>query len=273
MASIQVYRFPEGKVEQRDADVASLGKRPHRRVMREAAIMYDANRRAGTHSTKTRAEVNYTNKKPWAQKHTGRARAGTRRSPLWRGGGIIHGPHPRDYSYAMPRKALRAAVRSALLGKFLDDEVAALDGVALDAPNTKTVASALKALGVEGRALLVTAARDENFYKSARNIDGATVRIAAEVNAFDLLANRNLVLVNGALEALLKATGASAGEGPAAAPAKTRKAVGTKKAAKPVGDAPAKATKPAKAAKAPKAPKAPKPPKSGGGESRKEKKS
>ena len=275
MASIQVYRFPEGKVEKRDADVASLGKRPHRRVMRDAAIMYQANARAGTHKVKTRAEVHYTNKKPWAQKHTGRARAGTRRSPLWRGGGVIHGPQPRDYGYGMPRKALRAAVRSALLGKFLDDEVAALDGVSFESPNTKSVASALKALGVEGRALFVTPALDENFYKSARNIDGVTVRTAAEVNALDLLANRNLVLVNGALEVLLKASGASDGDAPAA-PARERKAVGTKKAAKPAGDAPAKTKKAAKATKAPKAPKAAKAPKSAkpaGDEGRKEKKS
>jgi len=212
MANIQVYRFPEGKVEAREADVSGLGKRPHRRLMREAVLMYEANRRSGTHKVKTRAEVNYTNKKPWAQKHTGRARAGTRRSPLWRKGGIIHGPRPRDYSYGMPRKALRAAVRSALLGKILDDEVKALDGVSLEAPSTKKVAAALRALEVRGSALLVTAARDDRFYRSARNIEGATVRAAADVNALDLLAHRHVVLVNGALEALLAAAGPAARE-------------------------------------------------------------
>jgi large subunit ribosomal protein L4 len=209
MANIQVYRFSDGKVEKREADLATLGKRPHRRLLREAVVMYEANQRAGTHCTKTRAEVAYTNKKPWAQKHTGRARAGTRRSPLWRGGGIMHGPRPRDYSYGMPRKALRAAVRSALLGKFLDEEVAAMDGVALDAPSTKKVAAALKAMNITGTTLLVTPAHDGVFFRSARNIRGATVRAAAEVNAFDLLSNRNLVLVNGALEVLVKASGAA----------------------------------------------------------------
>jgi large subunit ribosomal protein L4 len=212
MANIQVYRFPEGKVEKREADVAALGKRPHRRVMREAVVMYEANARAGTHRTKTRAEVDFTNKKPWAQKHTGRARAGTRRSPLWRKGGIIHGPKTRDYSFAMPRKALRAAVRSALLGKFLDDEVAAMDGVALEAPSTKRVAAALRALNLTGRTLLVTPRRDDVLWRSARNIEGTTVRPAAEVNAYDLLSCRNVVLVNGALEDLLKATRASGGQ-------------------------------------------------------------
>ena len=207
MANIPTYRFPDGKVEAREADVSSLGLRPHRRLLRQAVLMYEANLRAGTHSTKTRAHVNFTNKKPWAQKHTGNARAGTRRSPLWRKGGIIHGPHPRDYYTSMPRKALRAAVRSAFLGKILDDEVKALEGIALEAPSTKRVAAALKALGLEGSVLLVTPTRDDHLFRSARNIEGATVRIAAEVSALDLLAHRDIVLVNGALGALLQAVG------------------------------------------------------------------
>jgi len=211
MASIQVCRFEGGKVEKREVDVSALGRRPHRRLLREAVIMYEANQRAGTHCTKTRAEVDYTNKKPWAQKHTGRARAGTRRSPIWRGGGIIHGPRPRDYSYGMPRKALRAATRSALLGKLLDDEVKVLEGVSLEAPSTRKVAAALKPLGLAGSTLFVTPEADGPFFRSARNLAGATVRRAAEVNAYDLLAHRNVVLVNGALEALLKAAG-TAGE-------------------------------------------------------------
>lgn len=205
MANIQVYRFGDGKTESREADVSSLGKRPHRRVMREAVIMYEANRRAGTHCTKTRAEVAYTNKKPWAQKHTGRARAGTRRSPLWRGGGTIFGPRPRDYSYNMPRKALRAAVRSAILGKFLDGEVKAMEGVSLEKPSTKRIAAAFKALEIAGSTLMIVPERDDVLFRSARNIDGTTVRTAAEVNAYDLLAHRNVVLVNGALDPLLKA--------------------------------------------------------------------
>lgn len=239
MANIPVYRFPDGKVEKREADVSALGKRPHRRVMREAVLMYEANRRSGTHSTKTRAEVNYTNKKPWAQKHTGRARAGTRRSPLWRGGGTIFGPKPRDYSWAMPRQALRAAVRSAILAKFQDDEVRALDGFALDAPSTKRVAAALGALEVGGSALLVTPERDDVLFRSARNIEGVTVRTAAEVNAYDLLAHAHLVLVNGSLGPLLKAAGVD-GEDAGAPPTSAGKAPGTRKSA---GKKPAAAAK------------------------------
>ena len=207
MANIQVYQFGNGKVGKRDEDFGALGKRPHRRLLREAVIMYEANQRAGTHCTKTRSEVSYTNKKPWAQKHTGRARAGSRRSPLWRGGGIMHGPRPRDYSFGLPRKALRAAVRNALLGKFLDEEVAAMDGVALEAPSSKKVAAALKAINLEGSTLLVTPAPDDMLYRSARNIEGVAVRAATDVNAYDLLSHKNLVLVNGAFEALMKAVG------------------------------------------------------------------
>ncbi len=204
MATIRTCSLPAGGVEDRERDTAPLGSRPHRRVMREAVIMYGANRRAGTHSTKTRAEVNFSNKKPWAQKHTGRARAGTRRSPLWRKGGVMHGPRPRDHSYTMPRKALKAALRSALLGKLRDGEVFAVEGLRLESPSTKTVASVFRALGLAGSTLLVLEKQDPALWRSARNIEGTTVRIAADVNALDVLAHRNLVVLDGALAALEK---------------------------------------------------------------------
>ena len=210
MATVKTYSFGDGKTGERETDVSALGKRPHRRLLREAVTMYEANRRAGTHKTKTRAEVAYTNKKPWAQKHTGRARAGTRRSPLWRGGGTIFGPQPRDYGWAMPRKALRAAARSALVGKFRDEEVYAVDGMSLDRPSTSRVAAVLRGLGLQGRTLMVLPGRDDVLYRSARNLEGVSVRVASEVNAYDLLANRNLLLVNGAQESLLESVGKAA---------------------------------------------------------------
>src|SRR5688572_14062364 len=134
MATLKVLHLPAGKVEARDHDTAGMGKRPHRRVMRDAVLMYQANARSGTHKTKTRAEVNFTNKKPWAQKHTGRARAGTRRSPLWRKGGIIHGPQPRDYGYGMPRQALKAAMHSAVLAKVQAGQAHLVTGMSLEKP-------------------------------------------------------------------------------------------------------------------------------------------
>jgi large subunit ribosomal protein L4 len=202
MATIRVYSSANGSVITREEDTAALGKRPHRRLLREAVLMYAANRRSGTHSTKTRAEVHYTNKKPWKQKHTGRARAGTRRSPLWRGGGVIFGPRPRKYGWAMPRKALRAATRSALLGKASDGEVSRVIGLELSKPSTKAFAAVVQALGLKGTVLFVLEAHDDVMFRSARNIAGATVRVANDINALDLLAHRNVVLVNGALGSL-----------------------------------------------------------------------
>jgi len=185
-------------------------------LLKEAAVMYLANRRVGTHETKTRAEVAGSTKKPWKQKGTGRARAGTRKSPLWRGGGIIFGPHMRDYSYAINRKQRRLAVRSALLSKLQAGEVVVIDGLnAGDKPRTKPVAAALQAIGVRGRCLLGTGTYDKNLYLSARNIEGVTVAPVKEFNALDVLNARTIVLTRDAFDSLtasLAEAGSNAGE-------------------------------------------------------------
>jgi large subunit ribosomal protein L4 len=200
MASCKLYQMKDGKVGTTDVDVTSLGRRSPRRVMREAVLMYEANRRAGTHDTLTRAEVNDSKIKPWKQKHTGRARAGFKGSPLWVGGGIIHGPHPRDYSYSLPRKELRVATRAALAAKFRDGEVALVDGFALEAPKTKRIAQIIESLEMRGRWLIVLPEQDENVWKSARNIEGVSVVRAADVNAYDLLKNRTVIFTPKSLE-------------------------------------------------------------------------
>lgn len=200
MASCKLYRMKDGKVGTTDVDVTSLGKRSPRRVQRDAVLMYEANRRAGTHDTLTRAEVNDSKIKPWKQKHTGRARAGFKGSPLWVGGGIIHGPHPRDYSYSLPRKELRVAARAALAGKFRDGEVAFVDGFALSAPKTKTIAAMIESLEMRGPWLIVLPENDENVWKSARNIEGVSVVRASDVNAYDLLKNRTVIFTQKSLE-------------------------------------------------------------------------
>jgi large subunit ribosomal protein L4 len=200
MASCKLYHMKDGKVGTTDVDVTSLGRRSPRRVMRDAVLMYEANQRAGTHDTLTRAEVNDSKIKPWKQKHTGRARAGFKGSPLWVGGGIIHGPHPRDYSYSLPRKELRVATRAALAAKFRDGEVALVDGFALEAPKTKRVAQIIESLEMRGRWLIVLPEQDENVWKSARNIEGVSVVRAADVNAYDLLKNRTVIFTPKSLE-------------------------------------------------------------------------
>jgi large subunit ribosomal protein L4 len=200
MASCKLYQMKDGKVGTTDVDVTSLGRRSPRRVMRDAVLMYEANRRAGTHDTLTRAEVNDSKIKPWKQKHTGRARAGFKGSPLWVGGGIIHGPHPRDYSYSLPRKELRVATRAALAAKFKDGEVALVDGFALEAPKTRRIAQIIESLEMRGRWLIVLPEQDENVWKSARNIEGVSVVRAADVNAYDLLKNRTVIFTPKSLE-------------------------------------------------------------------------
>lgn len=202
MAMLKFLHAADGRVETRDVDVSVFGRRSPRRVQREAVLMYLANRRAGTHDTLTRAEVNATIRKPWKQKHTGRARAGRTSSPLWRGGGIIFGPHPRDYSYAVPRKALRAATRAALAGKFQAGEVAVVDVIGASRPNTRSMAKLLASVGADRTCLVVLPERDDNVWKSLRNIPGASCRTADEVNAYDVLSHRMLVVSEAALAQL-----------------------------------------------------------------------
>lgn len=210
MAQLKYFRFAEGTVDAIDVDAETFGRRSPRRVQREAVLMYLANRRMGTADTLTRAEVNATIRKPWKQKHTGRARSGRVSSPLWRGGGVIFGPHPRDYSYALPRKELRVATRAALAGKLRDGEVVFVDAISAAAPKTKPFVRMFEKLGIDRTCLVVLPERDENVWKSVRNLPGATVRTAAEVNAYDILSHRNVVLTPRSFEMLKERCGPKA---------------------------------------------------------------
>jgi large subunit ribosomal protein L4 len=202
MAQTKLFRSAEGSVESIDVDAEAFGRRSPRRVQREAVLMYLANRRSGTHDPLTRAEVNATIRKPWKQKHTGRARSGRTSSPIWRGGGVVFGPHPRDYSYTVPRKELRVATRAALAGKIRDGEVVFADSISVEKPRTKTVLRMFGALGIDRSCLVVLAERDENVWKSCRNVPGATVRTAAEVNAYDVLSHRTVLVTPRSFEML-----------------------------------------------------------------------
>jgi large subunit ribosomal protein L4 len=190
-------------------DPAKLGGKVRTRLVHEACVMYEANKRVGTAKTKTRAELAYANKKPWRQKGTGRARAGTRRSPLWRGGGTIFGPVPRDHSYAIPTKARRRATQSALLSKFRDGEVVLVSGIELKEGKTKEVFSALKKLGLANgrRVLLGLPAHDEKLHRAARNIENLSVLPVHDFNAYALLRNKMLLLTKPALDKALELFG------------------------------------------------------------------
>ena len=198
MAEVKVYSG--GAVSSTDMDPALFGDKILGRTLKDAAVMYEANVRAGTAKAKTRGEVAGPNKKLWKQKHTGRARMGSKKVVHWRGGGVVFGPLPRDYSYQMPKKARRVALRNALYTKFVDGEVAVADGWPGDRPNTKQAASVLGALGLDRSVLVVTAEHDKVLHLSLRNVPTVDVRPVDDLNARDVLLRRHLVLTPAAME-------------------------------------------------------------------------
>ena len=166
--------------------------------------MYEANQRTGTVKAKTRSMVRGGNKKLWRQKHTGRARMGTRKSPIWTGGGRIHPPEPRDHSYKMPKKARRAALRNAIFTKFRDGEVAIADGWPTDAPSTRSAVAILAQLEMPRSVTVVTDGADQTLYKSLRNVPLIDVACLDDLNARQVLLRRYLVLTPAAYESLEK---------------------------------------------------------------------
>jgi large subunit ribosomal protein L4 len=190
-----------------DLKVASEKSASH--VVHRALVRQLANARQGTVSTKTRAEVSGGGRKPWRQKGTGRARAGSNRSPLWRGGGVIFGPKPRDYSLKMNRKERRLALRTALQSRANDLIVVQDFAEKLPRPKTKDLVNALKGWGVEpeSKVLLILAERDEMVYLSARNLEKLRLISANNLNVFDLLAADQIVATTSALEKIQEVYG------------------------------------------------------------------
>ncbi|WP_400244853.1 50S ribosomal protein L4 [Niallia sp. JL1B1071] len=177
-----------------------FGIEPNNHVLFEAVVMQRASLRQGTHKTKIRSEVAGGGRKPWRQKGTGRARQGSIRSPQWRGGGTVFGPVPRSYSYKLPKKVRRLAIKSALSAKVLEENVLVLQNLAFDAPKTKDFKAVLGNLSVEKKALIVTADLDENVALSARNIPGVTVVTATGITVLDVLNHDKLIMTKAAVE-------------------------------------------------------------------------
>lgn len=169
-------------------------------LMHQAVQSEMINRRQDTRNTKTRGEVAGGGRKPYRQKGTGRARQGTISAPHYRHGGIVFGPHPRDLSAQMPKKARRAAIFSALSSKMADDAVLVLDSLSMDVHSTKTAVALLKTLGVTGKALLILPDVNLTIYKSFRNIPGMEIRVAPQFSTKDVLDAERVVIVQGALE-------------------------------------------------------------------------
>ncbi len=181
-------------------DEALWGGAVNTRLLSQAIAMYRTNRRAGLASTKTRGDVQGGGKKPWKQKHTGRARAGSIRSPLWRGGGKAFGPHPRDMSYRLPQRIRQAALREGLKGKLRDQELVVLNELAADVPKTKPFAGLARAFDVERTSIIVVDGGSEALVKSLRNLALFELRNAANVNAFDVLNAQKVLVTKAALE-------------------------------------------------------------------------
>jgi len=181
-----------------DLDDAMFGIEPNIPVMHQVVTAQLAAKRRGTQSTLTRSEVRGGGAKPWKQKGTGRARAGSSRSPIWVGGGVSHAPKPRDYSQRTPKKMIRLALKSALSDRAASDRVLVLDW-GLDAPSTKGAIAALAANGVEGRVLVVLHPDNEAVWKSLRNLDHVHVCGAGELNAYDVLVSDWVVFTSDTL--------------------------------------------------------------------------
>ncbi len=181
--------------------VFGAGVRPD--VMSDVARALMAGKRQGTASTKGRSDVRGGGAKPWRQKGTGRARAGTSRSPIWEGGGVTFGPHPRDYSHRVPKKVRRLALKSALSAKVDAGELTVLDELNCAEPRTKSIARVLETLPIgEGKVLIVLAEPDRNVILSGRNIPRLTIVLADNVNVLDLLAVDHVVILKEAVTRL-----------------------------------------------------------------------
>ncbi len=198
MPKVALYDMSGAQIGEIELSDSVFGIEPNQAVLYEFVKMQLANKRAGTAATKTRAQVRGGGRKPWRQKGTGRARAGSNSSPVWVGGGTVFGPHPRDYSYRLPKKVRRLAMKSALSSKVLDNHIIVVDQLAFAEPKTKAMVETLKALNVEKKALVVTA-EDNNVTKSARNIPGIKPLGADFINVYDLLNYDTLVITRDAV--------------------------------------------------------------------------
>jgi large subunit ribosomal protein L4 len=200
MPTIDVHNVQGKVVGQMELAAEIFGITPNTHVLHLAVTRQLAAQRLGTHSTKTRSEVRGGGRKPWKQKGTGRARHGSRRSPIWVGGGITFGPTPRQYKLGLPRKVRRLALKSALSAKVQAGEVIILDSLELEAPKTKRMMEMLANINVPGKAMIVLKERNEIVEKSSRNIPGILVEDAFGINVYDILNADKLIMTRSAVE-------------------------------------------------------------------------
>ena len=199
MPQVTVFDMTGKSVGEMTLSDAIFGIEPNTSVMHAAVVNYLANQRQGTQSTLTRSEVSGGGRKPWKQKGTGRARQGSTRAPQWTHGGIALGPKPRDYSYTLNKKVRRLAMKSALSSKVQNENLIVIDALNMDGFKTKTIVNMLKALNVDGKALIVTAEADQKVVKSAANIPGVKTAAVNTLNVYDILNHDKFIVVKNAV--------------------------------------------------------------------------
>jgi large subunit ribosomal protein L4 len=203
MASLPIFNKTGAEVGTYEIDPADIAPKISQQLLHDVVVMYQANKRMGTHKTKARGEVAGTTKKMFRQKGTGNARAGSRRYPVRRGGGHAFALRNRDHSYRLPKKAIQAATRMAIARRLEQKDIVVIDELSFAQPRTKEMAGILKALGLAGGSTLVTtAALDMGVFKSARNIDRVTISPVSDLNALAILTPRKMLVTKAALDAI-----------------------------------------------------------------------
>jgi len=202
MPKVALYNMEGRVIGDIELNDAIFGVEVNNALMHQAVVNHLANLRQGTVATKNRSLVRGGGRKPWRQKGTGRARHGSIRSPIWRGGGVVFGPMPRSYKYSMPKKARRAALKSALSAKVRDGEIIVVDQLALTEVKTKNMFKVLKALNAEQKPLIVLDEWDRNIELSTRNIPNTTLTKSTGLNVYDVLNHKNVILTKAAVAKL-----------------------------------------------------------------------
>ena len=201
MAKVSVYNMEGKEVDSIDLNDSVFGVEVNEHLVHMAVVQQLANNRQGTQKAKTRSEVSGGGRKPWRQKGTGHARQGSTRAPQWTGGGVVFAPVPRDYSFKMNKKEKRAALKSVLTSRVQENKIVVLDELKLDAVKTKDFVKVMSNLKVEN-ALVVTAAQDNNVVLSARNVPGVETSVAANINVYDVLNHKTLVVTKDAVASI-----------------------------------------------------------------------
>ena len=200
MPKVTVYKQDGSKSGDMELNEAVFGIEPNEHVMKEAVVMQRASLKQGTHAVKNRSAVRGGGRKPWRQKGTGRARQGSIRAPQWVGGGVVFGPTPRSYSFKMPKKIRRLALKSALSTKVKEDNVIVLENISFEKPKTKDFLNMLDALNVNEKVLVVTVELDENVVRSANNLQTVNIITADRLNVLDILMHDKLIFTKEAAE-------------------------------------------------------------------------